>query len=200
MGTPFVTIAELTDKLGQSAATSRGTAVVTAACDMVRTFTEQELYPVVTGGTVVLDGTGTDTVLLPERPVSAAGTVLEGNGTLTLNSDYKLGDNGQLYRVPSVTDSGWGTEQLRTYWWPGRQNITVTYDHGYSTVPADLKEVALGMAARLFVDEPVSSNISESEESLGQYSTRTRYSTNGAGVDFSNTEKIVLNKYKQKRA
>jgi hypothetical protein len=126
--------------------------------------------------------------------------VLEGNGTLTLNSDYKLGDNGELYRVPGVIDSGWGTEQLRTYWWPGRQNITVTYDHGYSTVPADLKEVALGIAARLFVDEPVSSNVSESEESLGQYSTRTRYSTNGSGgVDFSNTEKIVLSKYKQKR-
>lgn len=197
MTTPFITISELTDKLGESAATSRGTAVISNACDLVRIFTEQALYPVGTV-TVSLDGTGTDTLLLPERPVLNAGTVVEGSGTLTLGTDYELSDNGVLYRKPGVIDSGWGTQELRTYWWPGRQNIDVTFEYGYDTVPGDLKEVALSMAARLF-PPPVGSNVTEEEESLAQYSHRTRYNDNGAGADFSTTERIVLRKYKQKR-
>jgi hypothetical protein len=200
MGAPFISTDELSDALGGTdATTTRGTAVITAACDMVRLFTEQELYPAVTAGTVLLDGTGTETLLLPQRPATNAGTVIEAGGTLTLDTDYTLGTDGVLYRTPGVIDAGWGTETLRTYWWPGRQNIEVTYSYGYTslTMPAELKEVALGMAGRLFVQQPVSGNISESEESLGQYSTRTRYSTNGAGSDFSNTEKAIMRKYKQ---
>lgn len=192
MGTPFVSTAELTDKLGTSAATTRGTAVITAACDLVRTFTEQELSPVVQGGTLTLDGTGTDTLLLPERPVLDAGTVIESGGTLTFGTDYKLTDNGELYRLPGVIDNGWGTCELRTYWWPGRQNIEVTCSYGYSTVPADLKEVALSMAARLFSQNGGGNVVFEQ---LGQRSIRY----DGPATDFTKTEQIVLRKYKQSR-
>lgn len=195
MGTPFVTIAELTDKLGQSAATARGTATITAACDMVRLFTEQELYPAVSGGTVTLDGTGTDTLLLPQRPVSNAGTVIESGGTLTLDTDYKLNNNGVLYRLPGVIDSGWSTQELRTYWWPGRQNIEVTCSYGYALadVPPELKEVALSMAARLFGQNNGGGNVVF--ESLGQKSIRYA----GPAGDWTNTEKLVLRKYKQSK-
>lgn len=197
MAEPFATIAELTAKLTgtsaatTSAATARGTASLTAACDMVRLFTEQALSPVVTGGTVTLDGTGTDALLLPERPVLAAGTVIESGGTLTLDTDYKLGADGVLYRKPGLVDNGWGVQELRTYWWPGRQNIVVTYDHGYASdaVPNPLKEVALSMAARLF-NQP---NGNVVFESLGQRSIRYA----GPATDWTGTEKIVLRKYKQ---
>lgn len=186
MPTPFITIAELTDKLGESAATSRGTAVINAASDMVRTFTELTLNPVGTA-TISLDGTGTDALILPERPVTAAGTVIESGGTLVLDTDYELSDNGILYRLPGVIDNGWGNETLRTYWWPGRQNIEVTFEYGYSTVPGDLKEVALSMAERLFRQ---SAGITF--ESLGQY--QVRYSDSAS--DWSGTERIILRKYR----
>lgn len=191
MTTPFITAAELTDKVGESAATARGTAVIAAACDMVRLFTEQTLYPAGTA-TVKLDGTGTDALLLPERPVANAGTVIESGGTLTLDDDYELGDDGILYRKPGLIDNGWGTETLRTYWWPGRLNIDVTFEYGYSTVPADLKEVALSMAARLFGR----SDTALAYESLGQYSYRY---ANGAAGDFTKTEAAIMRKYRQSK-
>lgn len=192
MPTPFITIAELTDKLGESAATSRGTAVINAASDMVRTFTELTLNPVGTA-TISLDGTGTDALLLPERPVLNAGTVIESGTTLTLDEDYEIGDRGVVFRLPGVIDNGWGVETLRTYWWPGRQNIEVTYEYGYATVPGDLKEVALSFAARL---HQVQTSAIEEEESLGQYSHRTRYASDGSGSDLTNTERLILRKYR----
>lgn len=186
MAAPFISTTELTEKIGESAATARGTAVITAASDMVRLFTDLTLSPAGTT-TVSLDGTGTDALILPERPVTAAGTVIESGGTLVLDTDYELADNGILYRLPGVIDNGWGNETLRTYWWPGRQNIEVTFDYGYSTVPGDLKEVALSMAERLFRQ---SAGIAF--ESLGQY--QVRYTDSAS--DWSGTEKIVLRKYR----
>lgn len=185
MATPFITVTE-----AEIAATARGTAVITAACDFVRLFTEQDITPVVNGGTAILDGTGTDCLLLPQLPVLNAGTVIESSGTLTLGTDYKLSDNGELYRLPGVIDSGWSTQELRTYWWPGRQNVVVTYDYGYSSAPDDLKEVAIQMAKRLN-----SQNGNVIFEQLGQRSIR--YAS--AASEWTGTEKIILRRYKQAR-
>lgn len=190
MGTPFVTVTE-----AGIDATTRGTAIVTAACDMVRLFTEQDIYPAVSGGTVLLDGTGTDCLLLPQLPATAASTVIENvgsdaPGTLTLDTDYKLSGNGELYRLPGVIDSGWSSQEYRTFWWPGRRNIQVVYSYGYTTVPGDLKEVAVQMAKRLD-----SQNGNVVFESQGQRSIR--YS--GPATEWTNTEQIVLRKYRQAR-
>jgi hypothetical protein len=193
MAAPFITVTE-----AGIGATTRGTAIVTAACDMVRLFTEQDIYPAVTGGTVLLDGMGTDCLLLPQLPVTNAGTVIENvgsdsPGTLTLNSDYKFSDNGELYRLPGVIDSGWSTQEFRTYWWPGRRNIQVTYSYGYALadVPPELKEVAVQMSKRL--DSQTNGNVVF--ESQGQRSIR--YS--GPATEWTTTEELVLRKYRQAR-
>jgi hypothetical protein len=192
LATPFVTVAE-----AELTASTRGTAIVTAACDLVRLFTEQDIYPAVTGGTALLDGTGTETLLLPQLPVLNAGTVIENvtspsPGTLTLNTDYKLSDNGELYRLPGLIDSGWSTGYVVNNWWPGRQNIQVVYSYGYALadVPPDLKEVAIQMAKRLS-----SQNGNVVFEQIGQ--RQIRY--DGPATDFTNTEKLVLRRYKQAR-
>lgn len=161
---------------------------VDIACDTIRKITGQEIN-VAHGGTAVLDGTGTDHLPLPQRPVLNAGTVIESGGTLTLDTDYKLGANGVLYRLPGVIDNGWGDSQLRTYWWPGRQNIVVTYSHGYSDgVPSAIRGVALALAARLY-----SQDSGVVFESLGQRSVRW----DKAASELTGTEKLVLENLKR---
>jgi hypothetical protein len=185
MGTPFITTTELTEKLGQDAVTARGTACITAACDVVRLYTGLSITPGTT--TVELDGTGTDTLPLPERPILNAGTVVESGGTLVLDTDYVIGD-GVLYRKPGVIDSGWSYPELRTYWWPGRQNVEVTFEHGYTTTPPEIKETALTIAGRLFTRTDPDVVF----ESQGQRSIRWR---DGEGMN--GTEKLVLDLYRR---
>lgn len=189
MGAPFITTGDLSDRLGTNAATTRGTAVITAACDVVRTLTEQNLTVGTTTWTA--DGTGTPHLLPPERPILNAGTVIEGGGTLTFGSDYTVSDADVLYRLPGVVNNSWGCEEVRTYWWPGKQNITVTYEHGYASVPSDLKEVALGIAARLFAGGDGGVVF----ESLGQHQIRR----DGPASSLAPIEQLIIDKYRQHR-
>lgn len=188
MPDPFVTTADLTLKLGQDTDTAKGTLCIEMACDTIRFITGQDIA-YVEGGTAILDGTGTDALPLPQRPVLNAGTVVEGGETLVEGEDYKLGANGVLFRLPGVIDNGWGDAELRTYWWPGRQNIVVTYSHGHSTIPGEVKQVALGLAERLFLRD--SSGIVF--EQLGQRSVRYE----NASSELTGTEKLVLENIKR---
>lgn len=188
MPSPFVSRDDLSDKLGiDVSASDKALICVDAACDTIRHITGQDIN-VTNGGTAILDGTGTDALPLPQRPVLNAGTVIESGGTLVLGTDYKLGANGVLYRLPGVIDNGWGDSQLRTYWWPGRQNIVVTYSHGHTDVPAAIRGVALELAARLYSQGP-----GVVFESLGQRSVRW----DKAASELTNTEKAILENLKR---
>lgn len=185
---PFISRADLSDKLGFDVTSDdKALIAVDAACDTIRFVTGQTINAV-NGGTAILDGTGTDALPLPQRPVLNAGTVIESGGTLTLGTDYKLGANGILYRLPGVMDSGWGTEQCRSYWWPGRQNIEVTYSHGYAEVPASIRGVALELASRLYGQ---ASGVVF--EQLGQHSVRW----DKTASELTPTEKLVLDNIKR---
>ena len=175
--TDFLTITEVGDYIGRDLSADDGAVLaVSMACDTVRALTEQDFTPTV-GETVTLDGTGTDTLLLPQVPVTAAGTVTM-DGTLIDTGDYAATANGHLVR----TDG--------TAWSIGRQNIDITYDYGYAgTVPDDVKMVALSIAYR-----PVTQGGAISE-TVGQVSRR--YAT--ASTDLTAGEKAILRKYRQAR-
>ena len=177
---PFIGAQDIVDYLGVGGTADPGMIIAAdAASDIVRNYAEISFNQVI-GGTAVLDGTGTDTLLLPELPVTAAGTVVLNGGTVT---DYVLNGNGMLFR---------GTAGSRSYYrpfWPvGRQNITVTYDHGYpdADLPRDVRMVALSVASRIVVQGVAS------EESVGD--VRIRYSA--ASMDLTEGEKAILNKYR----
>lgn len=193
---PFISRDDLADhlKLADSALASDQAALqaVDAACDMVRTLTEQDFNRGTT--TLTMDGTGTDTLLLPQLPVaSVGGTIVESGGTLlAANDDYTLGDDGVVYRLPGVITNGWGDSITRTFWWPGRRNIEVSYTHGYddADLPRDIRMVALQIAERLYKQ-----SAGVVFEQLGQ--RQIRWDTSAS--DLTSTERIVLEKYKQKR-
>lgn len=89
--------------------------------------------------TITLDTHGDEDVHLPQRPVTAVTSVTtrdRGSSTSTartLNTDYEV-RGGRLRWV------GVGT-------WP--YEATVTYTHGYATIPDDVKGATLAVAAEI---------------------------------------------------
>lgn len=180
MADPFISTQDIVDYLGRGGTADPGMIIAAdAACDTVRTIAERSFNQATS--TVTLDGTGTDAILLPELPVTAAGTVTVNGGTIT---DYVLNGNGVLLR-------GTAGPYPRIVWPAGRQNVRVTYDHGYATVdlPRDVRMVALSIASRLVLQGPAM------EESVGP--TRIKYAA--ASTDLTNGELRILQKYRQTR-
>lgn len=101
----------------------------------------------VTDDVAVLRGNWTPRLRLPERPVvSVSSVVIDGSPALSA-VDYRLvGDT--LVRgwwdgvvVNRSEDSGSGH-------WGGDRKVTVTYTHGFATIPDEIKGVCLAMVAR----------------------------------------------------
>lgn len=76
-------------------------------------------------------------LLLPELPVVEVSSVVEDDETLDDGDDYKLANFGQLVRVGRR-------------WAAGIQIVTVTYTHGYATIPDDVVGVCTRAAARAY--------------------------------------------------
>jgi len=76
-------------------------------------------------------------LFLPELPVTEISSVVEDGETLTVDDDYKLGRSGILYRIDD-------------FWASGIQIVTVTYTHGYATIPDDIADVCTRAAARTY--------------------------------------------------
>jgi hypothetical protein len=176
---PFITATDVSDYLGRTVTGDPAAIIATeAACDICRTVAEQQFNRGTT--TASYDGTGGDALLLGETPVWSAGTVVVTGGTVT---DYMVTRNGLLLRGSAGSDP-------RPIWPMGRQNVVVTYDHGYDVVPQDVRMVAISVASRLVVQGLAS------EEQIGD--VRIKYATAGA-TDLTNGERFILSKYRQIR-
>lgn len=181
MPDPFITTTDMSDYLGRDVTDDPGALIaLDAACDTVRTFAERDFNR--TTGTVTLDGTGTDSLLLPQLPVNSAGTVSVDGTAVT---DYTLNSNGILFRGSVSAE---GAAYTASKWPEGRQNIVVTYDYGYdpADLPRDVRMVALSLASRLVVQGVAV------EESIGGVSVKYA----GPAMDLTTTEKLVLHKYR----
>lgn len=192
MPDPFISRQDLTDYLGRNVTSDAGAlACVDAACEFCRDISEQTFNRGTT--TEVFDGTGTDAILLPELPVNSIGTVQVFNGEQTWTTagtaDYTLNSNGMLLATDTAGTSGIGSA------WPrGRQNIRVTYDHGYTIgtagdVPSSVRMVALAAASRMFLQGPILS------ENLGDQNIR--YAAESTAL--MPTERAILRKYRRAR-
>jgi hypothetical protein len=191
---PFITRDDVTDYLGRDVASDDGALLcVEAACDVCRTLTEQTINRGTTTGT--FDGSGTDALLLPELPVNSIGTVSVSDGlhpptwVTAGTADYTLNGDGILYAVDTA-----GTADFGTVWPKARQNIKVTYDHGWTIgtagdVPEDIRAVALMIASRLLIQGVAQF------ENLGDLNIR--YTV--ASTDLTNGEKAILRKYRRAR-
>lgn len=196
MPEPFISQEDLSDYLGQDVTEDPGAlAAVDAACDIVRTISGQDFNQATSS--ITLDGSGTDALLLPQLPVSKAGTVAIGGtanaGVISGGSsitDYALNGDGILLRTAGAALAGEG-EYVPTVWPKGRRNIAVTYEHGYADeeIPRDVRMVALSIASRLVVQGVTMS------ESIGP--ATMRYAV--ASTDLTSGERMILAKYRRTR-
>ena len=132
-------------------------------------------------------------LLLSELPVTEVSAVVEDGETLTEDDDYELGAYGQLWRV-------------NRRWTAGNQIVTVTYTHGYATIPDDIEAVCTRAAARAYQAglraEDSAGVPGVASKALGDYSVS--FAAEGSeGVMGASaarmlllSEKDVLNKYR----
>ena len=179
MPDPFISQQDVVDILGRGGTADAGMLIaVDAACDICRAVAEQEFN----AGTATcsFDGTNSDVIVLPQRPVTNAGSVFV-NGTA--ETDFEFTGDGMLFRGTSGVNP-------RPVWPAGRQNVQVTYEYGYTEVPRDVRMVALSIASRLVLQGPAK------RESLGDQSID--YAV--ASTDLTGGEKLILGKYRRTRS
>jgi hypothetical protein len=108
---------------------------------------------------VTLETFGDTAVVLPQRPVTAVTSVTtrdRGSASTTtrsLNTDYEV-------RGDRLTWVGLGG------YWP--YEVTVTYTHGYATIPTDVKGATLAVAAEIF-DNPEGLSRSALDDDTAQH-------------------------------
>ncbi len=189
---PFATETELEAYTGTSIATDRARILLDMASGAIRSYCRQTFTRGAT--TVILPGTHAEKLELPERPVTAITLVKIGDTTLAVDTDYVWDGQHTLYRGTKVDGvlSVNGPDYLINGWgdWggPGAQ-VTVTYTHGFTSIPNDIKGVCLALAART-LGSPDGVN----SESVGSYSVS--YSRTGGAVSLLSEERELLNRYR----
>jgi hypothetical protein len=157
----------------------------------IRAATNQVLTEVA-DDTVRLRGTYAGELWLPERPVTAVGAVtVDGmalaSGLYSWSADGKLGAGAGEWPVLNAPTgvSGWGG---------GAAVVEVTYDHGYTETPDDLKALCLAMAARQ-LSVPDYGAVTQRSETIGRYTNSVSY---GAARGFDDDERRILNRYRRR--
>lgn len=179
--TPFVTLTDVSDLLGRDiTAAPGGTAALYAACQICRTEAEQTFNAGTS--TISLDGAGGDCLVLPEAPASVSAVSVGGVAV----TDYTVTAEGLLLR-------GSAGVTPRPVWPAGRQNVQVTYGHGYADlqVPDDVSMVAAELTQRIVVQGFAQS------ETVGDVSIT--YPTPSA-LDLTPGEQRILRRYRGTRS
>lgn len=131
---------------------ARADFILSAVTSEVRKFSDQQ-FERVTDEEVILDGSGTQVLLLPGLPVIEVLSVFEG-GTELDSSSYEWSAKGILRK-----SSG--------YWIQKFRNVVVTYTHGIPEVTDDIRMFVCSIAARAFVNPTGVTNESEGGYSAG---------------------------------
>lgn len=166
---------------------------ITAASEAIRNYCNQQLHLVENEAYTCDVPAGRYNLILPELPVVSVESVVEDGVTLTEGDDYILAHYGQLIRVGQRWKQGW-------------QIVTVTYTHGYTTIPDDIADVATRIAARVYQAGLRAADMDGvpgvAAKSLGDYSVQ--YTNEGSegvmGVSGARallmSEKDLLNRYR----
>lgn len=187
----------------------RVTAACDAACQVIRDYLHQTIN-LVRDDIVTLHGRGREMVILPQLPVVDVTSVFEDEDELIEDDDYVWDDAGIVYRRASVLSLAWSF---------GRNNVVITYDHGWAItdddvvepnsgdepvvelVPSDIRMVAKALAARMLRAGNVSVAAGSGgivKETIGDYSYELDSASASAerSLDLLDVEKAALDRYK----
>ena len=168
-------LTDLAAYLQQDIDTASATLARTMATGLIVNYTNQNIESATYTHKLPIDGNAT--IRLPQRPVTAITSVTVAGVTLTADTDWDWDGITALVVLDGYTpdDEDW--------------QATVVYTAGYATVPADVKAVALDLAAQFYTRTP-----GVASESIDDY--RVQYSA--ADVGLAERHKQILRKYKMR--
>ena len=121
--------------------------LIESASGVIRAHVRQTISAVA-NDVAQLRGNWTHRLVLPERPVTGVAAVVAGPTTLVANVDYVWPGREDLLRGPALTN-GMTADLGRPGHWGGPDlAVQVTYSHGYSTIPFDVRSVTLDLIER----------------------------------------------------
>lgn len=178
-------VADIENRLGRvltDAEVMRVTALIADASASIRNYTRQTITEETTTDVLRIRN---GRVRLPQRPVTAVTTVVNVNGDPVI---YQWDGADMLAASSNVPDS-WAWVPWRN----GINNLTVTYTHGYATVPDDIVAVCCSIVMRSLGREPVDAGL-QSETIQGYSYTLGAIGAAGA-VGLLQSEKDILDAY-----
>lgn len=183
----FATEAELETYLGASVTTDQATLLLNIATGLIQNETGQTLSAVA-GDEIELRGNWTDRLWLPQRPVTAVSAITV-DGIAAPAGDYTWTPDGcvTIDCESQIINAG----NRRGYWGGPGIIVAVTYSHGFTVIPDDIKGVCLALAARI---QSAPNGGAVASESLGAYSVT--YSREFSGM-LTADEKKILKRYRR---
>lgn len=124
-----------------------------------------------------LDGNGRRSLWIPTMRLTAVGSITELGLPLVYDRDYTWTEFGRLVR--------------NGYWPRSARAVTITYTHGYTDVPDDIKQLCMNVAGR-----SVSNPMNRRTESRGPFSWTNAGSLDELGPGLTDGEKMALSAYK----
>lgn len=133
---------------------ARADFILGAVSDEVRKFSRLT-FETHTDEEITLDGSGTTILLLPALPVTDVSSVVVAEEELDEIDDYEWSAKGILRR-------------LGGYVWEQKfRSVTVTYSHGFTEVPEDVRLLVVRVAARGWANPTSVTNESAAGYSAG---------------------------------
>lgn len=183
--TALATVDQVESRLGRTltaAEETRLAVLIDDASAAVRAYTGQQIT-LVEDDTVRLKVIG-GKVHLPQHPVIAVSAVDSVTGT-ALSFTWHGGPLVALSTVNAFDVDAFTA--CATY-------VDVTYDHGYSTIPADIVAVVAQMAGRALGTTPGEGGVQS--ESIGGYNYSIGAAAAAGGIGMLPAERAVLDRYK----
>lgn len=195
--TDFCTVSDVENLLqititGDADAEAACEQAIDSATEAIRNYTRQQIDRV-SDEEITLDvWVPRWNIVLPELPVVSVGDVVEDDTTLTPgdDEDYVLAQYGQLIR-------------RGRRWKVGPQILTITYTHGYETIPEDIADVCTALAARRYqmgLQTAEMEGVPVESKSIGDFSVSYAVGaggmSSGAAGDLLRGEKEKLDKYR----
>lgn len=134
------------------------------------------------------DGNDLDCIFLDNSQVTSINslTITEGDGTETSIGTGNVSFDNQTDNCRLFFDEN-NSSSFAYFPW-GLQNITVTYQYGYSVIPADIQEACVQMVKNMYSQNSNANDPAFKSERLGdyQYTLNDGLSTGGSAGEITN--------------
>lgn len=187
------------------------TSLIAMGTALVRSYTRQQISAVA-GDVITLAGNWGQSIVLPQRPVTAI-TSITVNGSTLNPASYKWDRHGNVYQLTGSAlpdSSGTLTGAVSQLWGPAGSSFTsyaggpswsgpmativVTYDHGYAVTPLEVTNEIVGMVALR-----MATGVGVDKETIGTYSVSYVRTATG-GLSLSDASKKVLDQFRKRAA